>query len=336
LRLHFQVRAGYGTFIPSILYIELDIKPNNERMHLLEVSEVTHKLTALVKHFIEEYEFEIEGLDLHQGAVAFRKEIYPFAYTTWCFLSIIKSLELSSVISPRFAPFSETSKFWNHLYYREFFNEEKSAETTNFNNVTLQYNRTTIRTRPKYFSAPSLLDELLPQITVKIGEKVFSFWFNQQLFSETNFTDPNHKSVFPEIQIRDTSPVGVKGWCKVLPGEWDECEIQVGAEKVQTKGLGKPFPPSLMYYGGHLGKKPSVILSKTKTDEIKLPIREELREIIRLIGPNRILLVTEHEIWSKFFRLSLGVPKENICIDNRWREEVIKKFIDRHRILIES
>ncbi|MFQ6125704.1 MAG: hypothetical protein ACE5R6_14040 [Candidatus Heimdallarchaeota archaeon] len=305
-------------------------------MQLLEVLKVTHKLTTLVKHFKEKYNFEIKGLDFHQGTIAFQKEIYPFAYAAWCFLSIIKYLEPSSVVSPRFTPKPETNQFWDHFYRREFFNEEKSVETTNFNFMTLQFNRTTICSRPKYFSTPSLLDELLPLVTAKVKEKVFSFWFNQQLFFETNFADPNQKSVFPEIQIRDTSPIGVKGWCNVLPGEWDECEIQVGEEKVHTKGMGKPFPPSLMYYGGHLGKKPSVILSKTKTDKIKLPVREELREIERLIGPNRILLVTEHEIWSKFFRLSLGIPAENICIDNRWREEVIKKFIDRHRILIES
>lgn len=305
-------------------------------MLLLEAADITHKLTTLVEYFKEKFNFEIGGLDFHQRTVRFRKEIYPFAYTAWCFLSIIKCMDPSSLVSTRFAPNPKTNQFWDHLYRREFFNEEKLTETTNFNNVTFQFNRKTIRTRPKHFSAPSLLDELLPNMTANVGEKVFSFWFNQQFFYETNFSDPNQKSAFPEIQIRNTSPIGVEGWCKILPSEWDECEIRVGEEKVQTKGMGKPFPPSLTYYGGFLGKKPCVILSKTKTDKIKLPIREELREIIRLIGPNRILLITEHEIWSKFFRLSLGVPKENICIDNRWREEVIRKFINYHKILIET
>ncbi len=305
-------------------------------MQLLETAKVTQKLMALIEHFKEKYNFDIGGLNFHQKTVAFRKEIYPFAYTAWCFLSIIKCLEPSSVVSPRFAPNPEKKRFWDQLYHREFFNEEKSAEIINFNNITLQSNRTTIRTRPKYFSTPSLLDELLPHVTAKIGENVFSFWFNQQLIFRTNFTDPNHKSLYPEIQIRDTSPVGVEGWCKVLPSEWDECEIQIGEEKVQTKGLGKPYPSSSMYFGGYLNKKPSVIISKTKTNKIKLPIREELRGIIQLIGPNRILLVTEHENWSKFFRLSLGVPAENICIDYKWRDELIKQFINRHRTIIAS
>jgi len=98
-----------------------------------------------------------------------------------------------------------------------------------------------------------------------------------------------------------------------------------------TKGLGNIFPSSNMLFGGHLGRKPLVIACKTKVEKIILDTRDELREIIRLIGTDRILLMVEHEIWSKFAKLNLDLPMENICINNRWDPMVLEEFLETHR-----
>lgn len=296
-------------------------------------AEVTHKLAAMVNWFNEQYGVEIKGLDFHPRTVRAQKEIYPFTYAAWCFLAILKSLEPASIFAPRFAPSDEEPRFMDHLYRREFFNEEKSAETAQFSELVLQHDRKRSIMHPKYFSAPTLLEELLPAVIAEAGTMNFSIWFEQQLLVENNFTDPHQKSVFPEIQTR---PVSVSARCNVLPGERDQAEILVGEEKVHTKGLGIPFASQNMYIGGYLGRKPLVILCKTKVDKIKLNIREDLKEIVRLIGADRLLLVTEHEIWRKYFRSSLGVPAENICIDNKWNDIVIKEFVERHRKKFEA
>ena len=296
---------------------------------MIESVEITQKLSALTNWFKENYNFDITGLDWHQKTISGSPEIYQSAYAAWCFLSIIKGLGPSTVFTTRFAASNDTDRFWDHLYRREFINEEKFEKTSEFPNVVFQSGRIKNRTRPKFFSGPSLVEELLPFMIANVEGDTFSFWFNQQLIVDTTFADPNQLYVSPDIQIRNAG--NIYAWCKVLPGEQDQFEINIGTDTAQTKGFGKKFGVPGIYYGGYIDKKPIAILCKPRVEKIKLDIRDELKELVQLIGVDQIFLITEHEIWKKYFQINLEVPVENICMDNRWNDDVINAFIDRHR-----